>query len=244
MDDFLHNLRSGKLKQVDRTNRSYNDQQFKGGPRRNMDRRKGHYDNKESSERLHAIKEVLETLAESQKRMTEAYLARTRAEERKARAMEVLAKNLYRMLNPNAADADELFALEQPESPREQTRPAYESAQANHTAEAEQEAFSDESQALNDSAEEMDTYSAEADEVANEDEMQATGEGQAESSGRLTEVDRQTLFRTIDQMRGEGYGWEKIARHISSQGYPTVSGKGSWRGIMVKNLFERMATAS
>ena len=41
MDDFLHNLRSGKLKQSDRSNRSYGDSQYKGGQRRNaMDRRK------------------------------------------------------------------------------------------------------------------------------------------------------------------------------------------------------------
>ena len=71
MDDFLHNLRSGKLKQGDRSNRPYD----KGGARRNMmDRRKGHYDNnKESSERLNAIKEVLEALTETQKRVAEAY---------------------------------------------------------------------------------------------------------------------------------------------------------------------------
>ena len=112
MDDFLHNLRSGKLKQGDRSNRSYGDQQYKGGPRRNaMDRRKGHYDNKESTERLNAIKEVIEALTDTQKRMAEAYQARTAAEERKARAIEILAKSVYRLANPNAsaAEVEEMF---------------------------------------------------------------------------------------------------------------------------------------
>ena len=83
MDDFLHNLRSGKLKQQDRSNRPYNDQQYKGGQRRPMvDRRKKDYDNRESIERLAVLKEVLENLAEVQKRMAEAYEARNTVEER------------------------------------------------------------------------------------------------------------------------------------------------------------------
>lgn len=107
MDDFLHNLRSGKLKQHDR-GRSYNDPQYKGGQRRNthQDRRKKEL---EAFERLNAVKEVLEAISGTQSRMAEAYEARTKAEERKARAMEVLAKNIYRMLNPEANDADDLF---------------------------------------------------------------------------------------------------------------------------------------
>lgn len=232
MDDFLHNLRSGKLKQGDRTNRSYNDQQFKGGPRRNIDRRKGHYDNKESFERLNAIKEVLETIAESQKRMTEAYQDRTRAEERKARAMEVLAKNLYRMVNPGATDADDLFAAVPSEILRAETTSQSASAPAPETFSQDQGP-----------SEDVDTYGDEP-EDASEEAAQGSAKIDTESSGRLTEVDRQTLFRVIDQMRGEGEGWERIARHIASQGYPTASGKGSWRGVMVKSLYEKMATAS
>ena len=74
MDDFLHNLRSGKLKQADRSNRSYNDPQYKGSQRRNsMDRRKKEID---AFERLNAVKEVLESISETQKRMARAYEAR------------------------------------------------------------------------------------------------------------------------------------------------------------------------
>lgn len=203
MDDFLHNLRSGKLKQPDRSNRPYNDPQYKGGQRRNtMDRRKKELD---AFERLNAVKEALESISDTQKRMAEAYEARTRAEERKARAMEILAKNLYRMLNPEAKDADELFALE--------PHPAI--------APPEQE-----------SEPEM------APESASEKEIEKNQ--QDTPNQKLSEEDRQRLFVIIDRMRMTGDNWEKIARYIASQGYSTVSGKGSWRGVMARTLYEKM----
>lgn len=243
MDDFLHNLRSGKLKQQSGGNRPYNDPQYKGAARRNqMDRRnKSHHDNKESSERLNAIKEVLENLERTQKKMAEAYAARTRAEERKARAMEVLAKNLYKMLNPNAKDADQLFALE----------PA---ANANHTEispvegpgaaddrseegiNAKEGTFSDGDMFTEDDMQDTDAAGTEDD----SQEAQGGEEEESRPRARLTEVDRHTLYAIINQMREDGEGWEKIARHIASQGYPTISGKGNWRGVMVKTLFEKM----
>lgn len=236
MDDFLHNLRSGKLKQGDRSNRSYNDPQYKGGPRRNtMDRRKGHFDNnKESSERLNAIKEVLENLTESQKRMAEAYKARTRAEERKATAMEIIAKSLYQMANPNANDTDTLFAKE----------PGQSLNFTSDTNAAESETSSDEIKQFTDQqfdAEKSEELleSDEIDETVDEDIDEDMDE--LTPSGRLTELDRQTLHTIIGQMRENGEGWEKIARHIAAQGYPTASGKGSWRGVMVKTLYEKLA---
>jgi hypothetical protein len=203
MDDFLHNLRSGKLKQPDRSNRPYNDPQYKGGQRRNsMDRRKKELD---AFERLNAVKEALESISETQKRMAEAYEARTRAEERKARAMEILAKNLYRMLNPDAKDVDELFSLE----PEIQI--------AAPVAEVPPEIPED-------SLPQVDTDNNQTD----------------TQNHKLTEEDRQRLFVIIDRMRIAGDNWEKIARHIASQGYSTVSGKGSWRGIMARTLYEKM----
>lgn len=226
MDDFLHNLRSGKLKQGDRSNRSYNDPQYKGGPRRNtMDRRKGHFDsNKESFERLNAIKEVLENLTESQKRMAEAYKSRTRAEERKAKAMEIIAKSLYQMANPNADDTDTLFTTEPAQS-------------LNFNPEiiaAESETSSDEIQQFTE-----EQFDEEKPEELLEDDIDED-QDELTTSGRLTELDRQTLHAIIGQMRENGEGWEKIARHIAAQGYPTASGKGNWRGVMVKTLYEKL----
>jgi hypothetical protein len=206
MDDFLHNLRSGKLKQSDRSNRSYGDPQYKGGQRRNaMDRRKKELD---AFERLSAVKDALESISSTQKRMVEAYEARTRAEERKARAMEVLAKNIYRMLNPEATDVDDLFAS----NPMPMIAPpADEATVDNHD-----------------------------DDIAAESEEDDGEDTENDHPRKLTEAERQRLFVIIDRMRIAGDNWEKIARHIASQGYSTVSGKGSWRGIMAKTLYEKM----
>jgi hypothetical protein len=212
MDDFLHNLRSGKLKQSDRSNRSYNDSQYKGGQRRNvMERRKKEID---AFERLNAVKDALEAISETQKRMAEAYEARTRAEERKAHAMEVLAKNIYRMINPEARDIDKLFTLQSLNTINAPTvveeEPTAEATELEAESEPQSQSFENE-----------------------EENLSAV-------SQRLEENDRQKLFTLIDRMRIAGDNWEKIARHIASEGYPTASGKGSWRGVMVKNLYEKI----
>ena len=221
MDDFLHNLRSGKLKQADRGNRNYNDPQYKNAQRRNMmDRRnKREMDNKESFERLNAIKEVLESLSETQKRMALAYEARTRAEERKARAMEILAKNLYKMLNPEANNIEELFSFS------EQTQ-----ISAQPDASDEEEKQSEEDVVMVAENQDDDELDAQAD----EDDEDGAG------NKKLNESDRLTIVQMTTEMREEGQSWEKIARQIAAQGYPTISGKGTWRGVMVKNLFEKM----
>lgn len=208
MDDFLHNLRSGKLKQTDRSGRSYNDPQYKGGPRRNvMDRRKREL---ETFERLNAVKEVLETISETQKRMVEATEARTKAEERKARAMEILAQNIYRMINPDATDANTLFSNLPEMQPASITPPA-------------------EDQAI--------TVESSVKEAQNEN----TPDVESQSTGRLSSKDRDIIVDMIGQMRADGQNWEKIARHIAAKGYPTVSGRGTWRGITAKNLFDKAA---
>ena len=211
MDDFLHNLRSGKLKQADRSNRGYNDPQYKGGSRRNvMDRRKREL---ETFERLNAVKDVLETISETQKRMAAATEARTKAEERKARAMEVLAQNIYRIINPNATDVDNLFAAS----------PAIEAPLPNASA---------------DQATEPETTSEAASEDAQPEKNPAE---KSQSTDRLNAKDRKILVEMIGKMRQAGQNWEKIARQISAQGYPTTSGRGTWRGITAKNLFEKSA---
>ncbi len=207
MDDFLHNLRSGKLKQTDRSGRSYNDPQYKGGPRRNvMDRRKREL---ETFERLNAVKDVLETISETQKRMAEATEARTKAEERKARAMEILAQNIYRMINPNATDADTLFSDQPDTQPEAAALPTDEPVAAESSDETDQVGIKPNDESL--------------------------------SAGRLSDEDRDILVDVIGQMRADGQNWEKIARHIAAKGYPTVSGRGTWRGITAKNLFEKAA---
>lgn len=232
MDDFLHNLRSGKLKQ-DRSNRPYNDQQYKGGQRRPMmDRRKKDYDNKESIERLTVLKEVLENLAETQKRIAEVHEARNVVEERKAYAMELLVKNIYQMLNPNAENIDALFppqsASGRSKKPLTEKKPA-----------SAQEELSSASSEGVDEAEDISEKPQPIIEEAPNTGEDAVGDN---PSRKLTPADRETLYPVINRMREKGNGWERIARYIADQGYPTLSGKGHWRGVMVKNLFEKIST--
>jgi hypothetical protein len=218
MDDFLHNLRSGKLKQPDRTNRPYGDQ-YKGGPRRNInDRRKREYESKESFERLNAIKDVLETLAETQKRMAKAYEARNRAEERKARAIEVLAMNISKMVNPESGDIEALFA--QPVS-----------ANAQEEIEMVIEDPDDRDQLIED----IETR-------ADEPDVDMQGDDEQTETDKLANDSRKALFKLIENLRAEGSSWVKIAREITDQGFPTISGRGSWRGTMAKNFYEKMGS--
>jgi hypothetical protein len=95
MDDFLHNLRSGNLKSPDRNRRQYNDPQYKGPQRRNIpDRRKREADSPAQTESLQAIKEILKSMLENQKSMTEAIEIRNRTEVQKANAIEKIASML------------------------------------------------------------------------------------------------------------------------------------------------------
>ena len=204
MDDFLHNLRSGKLKQTDRSGRSYGDPQYKN-KRNVMDRRKRDQESKESFERLNAIKEILETVSETQRRMAEFYKVRIESENRKAKALEVLAKSVYRMANPNATDVEDLFTQLDPST-------------------------ADKGEAVNPTGKQIPTETVTSDaSEAKENRHKETGDDQ-----------HQKLFELIDVMRNDGSSWEKIARQIAAQGFPTVSGRGSWRGVMVKNLYEKM----
>lgn len=232
MDDFLHNLRSGKLKQQDRSNRPYNDQQYKGGQRRPMmDRRKKEFDNKESIERLAAIKEVLENLAVIQKRVAEAHEARNLVEERKAYAMEVLAKNIYQMLNPDAEHVDALFP---PQSASVSTKKPL---AKKRSAPARKE----EIDTVLKGVEEASRVTETSEQTINEAPGAAESTVTDKPSHKLTPADREILHPVISRMREKGNSWERIARHIADQGYPTLSGKGHWRGVMVKNLYEKIS---
>lgn len=201
MDDFLHNLRSGKLKQPDRTNRSYGDSQYKN-KRNVMDRRKRDFEAKETSERLSAIKEMLESVAETQKRMADYHQTLTKVEERKAKSLEIIARSLYRMAFPQAADVDDLLS--------------------SHAASTKAETGT-------------------ATKIETEDAAQTEHASRENSDqDKLNGDHRKEIFNLIQRMRKDGTSWEKIARQIASQGIPTISGRGSWRGVMVKNLFEKM----
>ena len=101
MDDFLHNLRSGKLKQPDRGRRDYSD--YKGPQRRGSnERRRTDYYAKVTGENFALVKDSLENLAQQQKRIADALGARTDAESRIADALESIAAMLNRQVGSDA----------------------------------------------------------------------------------------------------------------------------------------------
>jgi len=107
MDDFLHNLRSGNLKQPDRNRRQYGDPQYKGPQRRTgAERRKREQDNGAQTEVLTAIKDLLKHILDGQKQMAEALEERNRTEERKVTALEQIAERLNKLplLDPKSND--------------------------------------------------------------------------------------------------------------------------------------------
>ncbi len=95
MDDFLHNLRSGKLRQPDRGRRDHAD--YKGPQRRvGNERRKPDYYAKVTSENFALVKNSLDLLTEHQKRIADAMAAREKTEARIADALETIVNMMER----------------------------------------------------------------------------------------------------------------------------------------------------
>ena len=95
MDDFLHNLRTGKNKMHDRKRRTYDNPNYRGPDRQgNRNRRPYHQNRDFSNETMTAIKKVLEEISFNQKKMADINNRRVAVEERKAEALEALVTYL------------------------------------------------------------------------------------------------------------------------------------------------------
>ncbi|MBU1180783.1 MAG: hypothetical protein ABIJ52_02255 [Pseudomonadota bacterium] len=105
MDDFLHNLRTGK--RFDR-NRKPHDGKFPGPDRqRNRDSGDGAFLKAISGEHLPALKMIMEGIANNQKRIADAAERRVAAEERKAAAMETIAKHIKGLFSAGVTQKEE-----------------------------------------------------------------------------------------------------------------------------------------
>jgi len=108
MDDFLHNLRTGK--RFDR-NRKPHDGKFPGPDRqRNRDSRDsgdGALLKAISGEHIPALKMIMEGIANNQKRIADAVERRVAAEERKAGAMETIAKHIKEIFSSGGRQKEE-----------------------------------------------------------------------------------------------------------------------------------------
>jgi len=109
MDDFLHNLRTGK--RFDR-NRKPHDGKFPSPDRqRNRDSGDGALLKAISGEHIPALKMIMEGIANNQKRMADAAEKRVAAEERKADAMETIAKHIKELFSAGSRQQKEDLQL-------------------------------------------------------------------------------------------------------------------------------------
>jgi hypothetical protein len=93
MDDFLHNLRTGKNKPFDRNRKQFDSNGYKNPDRQgtNDNRRKDAFQRPPSVDHFPAIKILLGDISEGQRRLADIYERRATAEERIASALERLA---------------------------------------------------------------------------------------------------------------------------------------------------------
>jgi hypothetical protein len=104
MNDFLHNLRSGKFKRNDRSNRSYKDPQQRGSQwRGDANGRKSPHHASGDVE----INKALKDIAASHRRFADAYESKVRADERGAAAMESIAEVLMRRFGSDLESIEE-----------------------------------------------------------------------------------------------------------------------------------------
>lgn len=189
MDDFLHNLRSGKFKQNERSGRSYKDPQHRRSQwRGDADGRKSPHHS--SSDIVLEINKALKDIAASHRRFADAYESKVKADERRAAAMESIAEFLKQRF---AGD------LESIEEDREEDRAGSESE--------------------------------------SEPDSPAI---QAEQTVKTTDFDRKNLPNYVLELRKDGMSFEKIAQYLESNGVPTFSGRGTWRGPAISKLCKEM----
>ncbi len=53
-------------------------------------------------------------------------------------------------------------------------------------------------------------------------------------------IDYEQLLEQILNLREKGFSYEKIAQRLESEGVPTISGKGKWRGQTVSRLCKQL----
>ena len=97
MDDFLHNLRTGKNKPFDRNRKQFDNNGYKNPDRQgpNDNRRKDAFQRTPPVDHFPAIKILLGDISEGQRRLADIYERRATAEERIASALERIASSFF-----------------------------------------------------------------------------------------------------------------------------------------------------
>ncbi len=111
MSDFLHNLRSGKMKRSDKYRRSYGNHQNTGYERRKTkDYKNESYKKARDPEVLNEIKQIITGIAESQQRIADAQERKAKLEEHKTEILENLFEFLKHLVRPESTVTDDKSA--------------------------------------------------------------------------------------------------------------------------------------
>jgi hypothetical protein len=209
MDDFLHNLRTGKNKPpFDRNRKQFDNNGYKNPDRQglNENRRKDAFQRSPQVDHIPAIKKLLGDITDGLRRQVEIDDRRATAEERIASALERIASGFFEK-NPTSpvAVAKKEVDLGKNINPDSWTFP---------------EAVTP-PQVLQPATPEAVSGAGNAD-----------GAADAVNPG----TDREYVLEMIGAMRKEQLSYEKIARALEAKGIPTFSGKGAWHSQTVSKL--------
>lgn len=108
MNDFLHNLRSGKMKRSEKYRRSYGNHKNAGYERRKTKDYKNELHGKaKDTEVLNEIKQIITGIAESQKRIADAQERKAKSEEHKTEIMDSLFESLKHLVSAESRVTDD-----------------------------------------------------------------------------------------------------------------------------------------
>ncbi len=107
MNDFLHNLRSGKMQRPERHRKPYAGHQKTGHERgKAKDFRNGRYGKNIEAEKLNKITQIIASIAESQKLIAASQERKAKAEERKVDILESFVELIKQIVSPDSLKPD------------------------------------------------------------------------------------------------------------------------------------------
>lgn len=228
MNDYYRSYRPGNNR-FEKNYRGYNSHQNKGHDSINGNARKSENEEQGAPSEpiakllvdiLPVVKTFLSTYGEIQKRMAEMNELSMITEKIKVKALLNIARDLKRILSSeedaNKQDETDSFTLMENELGE-----VLKSLEASGPAVVPSERG------------DQEKSTAEAEDIKN-------NRVQKESKTPLSDTDtKQMLILKIAALREEGLHFEQIAEHFTSEGIPTLSGKGKWHASTVSNLLKR-----
>lgn len=212
MNDFLHNLRSGKMQRPERHRKPYAGHQKTGHERgKAKDFRNGRYGKNIEAEKLNKITQIIASIAESQKLIAASQERKAKAEERKADILESFVELIKQIVSPDSLKPDS-------------SKPDSSKTDSSKTDSSK----IDSSKTDNKSAD-LETN------LAPEVMLQKIDQPE-----KPNDANKKKTLELIHSMRKDGVSYEKVANYLDSNKIPTFSGRGKWRGQTIHRLCNKV----